>query len=102
MRVIKPSTIRAFERAHADAAAGLEYWLDIVESAKWRKLHDVRQAFRSADEVKVSSGRTVVVFNISGNNYRLIAAVHYNMQTVFVLRFLTHAEYSKDRWKDEL
>ena len=101
MRVIKPSTIRAFERAHADAA-GLEYWLDIVESAKWKKFHDLRQAFRSADEVKVSSGRTVVVFNISGNNYRLIAAIHYNMQKVFVLRFLTHAEYSKDRWKDEL
>lgn len=34
--------------------------------------------------------------------YRLITAIHYNLVKVFVLRFMTHAEYSKDRWKDEL
>jgi len=102
VRVIKPSTVRAFEKQHADAASGLEYWLDVVEAADWQKLHDVRQSFRSADEVKVESGRTVVVFNIGGKRFRLITAIHYNIGKVFVLRFMTHAEYSKDRWKDEL
>jgi mRNA interferase HigB len=43
-----------------------------------------------------------VVFNICGNAYRLICAIHYNTGKVFLLRFLTHAEYDKDRWKDEL
>ncbi len=42
------------------------------------------------------------VFNIAGNQYRLIAAIHFNMQSVYTLRLMTHAEYSKDRWKDEL
>jgi mRNA interferase HigB len=102
VRVIKPSTVRAFERKHPDAASALEYWLEVVEAAKWKQLHDVRQSFRSADEVKVKSKRTVVVFNIGGNNYRLIAAIHYNVGKVFILRFMTHAEYSKNRWKDEL
>ncbi len=102
VRIIKPSTIRAFERKHASAAASLERWLEVVEAARWRKLHDVRQSFRSADEVMVQSKRTVLIFNIGGNNYRLITAIHYNRQKVFVLRFMTYADYSKDRWKDEL
>ena len=50
----------------------------------------------------VDSNRTVVIFNIGGKNYRLITAIHYNRQLVFVLRFMTHAEYSKNRWKDDL
>jgi mRNA interferase HigB len=52
--------------------------------------------------VTVRSGRQVVVFNIGGNKYRLITAIHYNRQLVFTLRVLTHAEYSRDDWKDVL
>jgi mRNA interferase HigB len=44
----------------------------------------------------------VFVFNIRRNDYRLIAAVHFNRQIVYTLRFMTHAEYSKDRWKEIL
>ncbi|MCL4177564.1 MAG: type II toxin-antitoxin system HigB family toxin [Verrucomicrobia bacterium] len=36
------------------------------------------------------------------NGYRLIAAIHFDRQTAYTLRFLTHAEYSRERWKDEL
>jgi hypothetical protein len=50
----------------------------------------------------VSSGRTVVIFNIGGNKYRLITAIHYNTRKVFVLRFLTHAEYDLQSWKEGL
>lgn len=102
VRVIKPTTVRAFERRHPRASASLERWLDVTEAAHWQNLHEVRRVFRSADEVRVASGRTVVIFNIGGNAFRLITAIHYNRQLVFVLRFMTHAEYSKDRWKDEL
>lgn len=70
--------------------------------ARWRNLVDVRRAFPHADAVAVGSGRTVVVFNIAGNNYRLITAIHYNTQLVYALRFLTHAEYDKGAWKDQL
>jgi mRNA interferase HigB len=58
--------------------------------------------YRTADQVQVASGRKVIVFNISGNNYRLIAAVHFNTQRAFALRFMTHAEYSKNKWKETL
>jgi mRNA interferase HigB len=61
---------------------------------------DVRQTYPDTDSVKVRSGRTVLVFNIRRNDYRLIAVVHFNRQIVYTLRFMTHAEYSKDRWNE--
>ena len=49
-----------------------------------------------------ASQLAATVFNARGNHYRLVAALHYNRQLCFALRFLTHAKYSKDRWKDKL
>jgi mRNA interferase HigB len=51
--------------------------------------------------VTVKSGRPVVVFNVDGNKYRLIAAIHYNTQTVFILDVMTHADYSAMAWKQK-
>jgi mRNA interferase HigB len=102
MRIIKPTRIREFAARHPAAAPSLERWLEAAEAARWRNLVDVRRVFRSADAVKVGSGRTVVVFNMAGNQYRLITAIHYNVGKVFVLMLLAHAEYGKDRWKDVL
>jgi mRNA interferase HigB len=73
-----------------------------VKVAKFKNFVALRQVYRSADQVQVASGRKVIVFNISGNNYRLFAAEHFNTQRVFALRFLTHAEYSKNQWKETL
>ncbi|HZL35768.1 MAG TPA: type II toxin-antitoxin system HigB family toxin [Tepidisphaeraceae bacterium] len=58
--------------------------------------------FGQTDQAKVSSGRQVCIFDIGGNNYRLIAAIHYNTGKVFVLRILTHKEYDSEKWKREL
>lgn len=63
---------------------------------------DVRRTYPSADKVKVASGNTVTVFNIGGNKIRLVTAIHYNTQTVYILRVLTHQEYDKEGWKRQL
>ena len=102
MRIIKPSTVRGWTAKHADAAEALEKWMTLVEEGQWRNLVQLRAVFPSADEVTVESGRRVVVFNIGGNKYRLIAAVHYNTQIVYALLFMTHAEYDKEKWKKVL
>ena len=102
MKVIKPATVRQWAREHAGAQSSLLGWLALMKAARFEDFVALRQAYRSANRVEVASGRKVIVFNISGNNYRLIAAVHFNTQRVFALRFMTHAEYSKDRWKDTL
>jgi mRNA interferase HigB len=99
MRIIKPSRLREFGETHARAQKSLENWYRVARKASWHGLVDVRRSFGSADEVKVKSEKTVMVFNIGGNNYRLICAIHSDRQKVFVLRFLTHAEYSKNDWK---
>jgi len=102
VRIIKETTLAAFAARHPQAATGLEFWRRIMRLEQFRHFADLRRCFRSADQVRVASGNPVVVFNICGNAYRLICAIHYNTGKVFLLRFLTHAEYDKDRWKDEL
>jgi len=102
MRVIKPATVRVWMRQHPSARPGLEWWLDAVQCGSWKNLIELRRTFPSADPVKVASGRQVYVFNISGNAFRLIAAVHFNTGLVYALNFMSHAEYSKNQWKTVL
>jgi len=102
MRIVAPPRLREFARVHPDAAEPLEKWYRSARQAKWQSLQEARRVFPHADAVTVASGKTATVFNIRGNKYRLITAIHYNRQRVYVLGFLTHAEYSKDKWKDDL
>ena len=91
--------MRLCARKHPTAASSLAGWLELIKAATFKDFVALRQVFRSADMVEVGSDRKVIIFNISGNNYRLVAAVHFNTQRVFALRFMTHAEYSKNHWK---
>lgn len=101
MRIISRARLKEFWERHADAEAPLERWYDLADHADWKNLPDVRSSMRSTDPVTVGSGNTVYVFNIGGNKYRLIAAIHFDKGRVFVLRILTHAEYDRERWKEE-
>lgn len=94
--------MRQWAARHPDAAESLAAWLKNASSAQWRSLADVRRVYPHADPVAVASKRTVVVFNIRGNRYRLVTAIHYNRQMIYTLLFMTHAEYSKNRWKETL
>jgi mRNA interferase HigB len=80
----------------------LAHWVAVVRTARWTRFQDTRRQFPSADQVLADSGKPVVVFNICGNKYRLVAAVHYNRQRVYTLAFMTHAEYSENAWKKTL
>ena len=102
MRIIKTKFLQDAAEQYPKAVAYLETWKKIVRQATWRSLADVRRSYPSADMVRVASGRPVYVFNVCGNTYRLIVAMHFDRQMAYTLRFLTHAEYSTDRWKDEL
>lgn len=102
MRIITRKRLREFAKRYPDAADALQKWGQVVREANWQSLQDVRRVYPHADAATVASGNRVTVFNICGNKYRLIAAIHCNRQCVYVLRLLTHAEYSKDFWKDDL
>ncbi len=62
----------------------------------------LRSSYPHADLVKVASGKSVFVFNVAENRFRLVAAVHFNTQTVFILGVMTHVEYDRLSWKDQL
>lgn len=96
MHVISRKRLREFVTAHPDAESALDIWWRAAKGARWAKLLDVQQVYPAAEAV----GR-FTVFNIRGNRYRLIATIHYPSQTIFVRAVMTHAEYDKDRWKDE-
>lgn len=87
---------------YPDAARWLAAFEKSASAAKWKNIVHLREAYPHADAVAAASGRTVLVLNAAGNKYRLIVAIHFNRQTIFTLRFLTHAEYSKTAWKNEL
>jgi mRNA interferase HigB len=102
LRIIKPSRVREYAGKYPQAASSLMAWLKIARGARWESIQDARRTLPTADGVKVISGRTVTIFNICGGRYRLVTAIHYNHQMIYVLRFMTHAEYDKQKWKAEL
>ena len=102
MRIIKEKFLRDAAEQYPKAAKYLAAWTASVRAAAWRNMAEVRSCYGSADLVRVRSGRPVIVFNVCGNTYRLIVAMHFKSQMAFTLRFLTHAEYDLDDWKDDL
>lgn len=93
--MISRPTILKFSRRHPDALVPLMNWYRITRRANWNSLVEVRSDFAHADVV----GRRTV-FNIHGNDYRLIARVNYRTKRVFILHILTHAEYAKGDWRE--
>jgi len=102
MRIIARKRIVEWARQYPDAAKALLAWYDVAASQSWRSLRDVREWFPHADGVSVRSRRIVTVFNVRKNHYRLLTAIHYDQQRIYIMRFLTHAEYDKNQWKDQL
>lgn len=102
MRIVTEPYLRECARRYPQASEWLAAFRQLARAAAWRNLQELRQTYPHADSVKVASGRTVVVLNVCGNKYRLITAVHFDRQIIFNLRFLTHAEYSKETWKNVL
>lgn len=97
MRVISTKKLRDYVAAgNADAAKPLFAWAKAVKAAKWAKFPDVRKSLNSADSVG-----DCVVFNIGGNNFRLIARVRYPAGKVYVLKVMTHTEYDERKWVKE-
>jgi mRNA interferase HigB len=103
MRIITRKRLKEFWEVYVDSEEPLRKWEVTTKKASWKKPDDIVFTFNTADPgVDVDSGNKVAVFNIAGNKYRLVAAIHYNTGMVYVLKIMTHKEYSGNRWKREL
>lgn len=91
MRVFTKGTLRAFWQRHPDSIRALEGWYDRVENADWESPPQLKADYPSASIL----GDNRVVFNIRGNNYRLVARIDYQLKRVYVLFVGTHAEYDR-------
>ena len=89
MRVIAVSALRAFWERHPDAEQPLKAWYEEATNATWAQPADIKARYRSASVLK----NRRVVFNVKGNDYRLIVAIAYKLQIVYAKFVGTHQEY---------
>jgi mRNA interferase HigB len=89
VRVIAVATLRDFWQKHPDAEQPLKAWFEEATKASWSQPSDIKAQYRSASVLK----NRRVVFNIKGNEYRLIVAIAYRLQVVYVKFVGTHTAY---------
>jgi len=94
MHIISRKALRQFWEKHPDSRSSLSRWHQAISKSEFISFNDLRAAFPSADKVG-----DWIVFNISGNKYRLIASIHFNRGKVYVRYILTHSEYARGAWK---
>jgi len=91
VRVVAVSHLRAFWEKHAEAEQPLRAWVKAVGAAQWKRPSDIAAQFTTASVLK---GRRVV-FNIKGNDYRLVVAIACRFGAVYVKFIGTHREYDR-------
>ncbi len=95
MHIITRKRLNDFASEHPEVKSGLQHWYKLMKSGAFHSFAELRTTFPSADQV----GK-LTVFNIGGNKARLIAAIHYNRQKIYIRAVLTYVEYDEGAWKD--
>ncbi|MBA3945785.1 MAG: type II toxin-antitoxin system HigB family toxin [Herpetosiphonaceae bacterium] len=95
MHIITRKRLNEFAARHPETRTALHHSYKLMKTASFGSFADLRAVFPSADQV----GK-LTVFNIGGNKVRLIAAIHYNRQKVYIRAVLTHEEYDRSEWKE--
>lgn len=91
MRIVTFLRIKEFVEKHSDADIALRDWYKKTQNCEWKSFSDVKETFNSADYV----GNNRFVFNIKGNNYRLVAILIFDSQKVYIRFIGTHKDYDK-------
>lgn len=93
MKVIGTGRLEQFGVKHSQTKLALRAWLGIAQESKWNNLMNVRGTINS---VSGFAKKRYTVFNIGGNNFRLVCLINYKTQTILITDMFTHAEY--DKW----
>jgi mRNA interferase HigB len=92
MRLISNRALTSFAGTHSTADAPLQSWRKAIESGQYSDFAALKTTFNSVDRVGMYH-----VFNVGGNKYRIVAAIHFNSQVTYIRHVFTHKEY--DKWK---
>ncbi len=96
MHLIAITNLRKEAGAYSDVKKQIESWYAVVKKANWQNLEQVKQTYKDTEAVG-----NFTVFNLKGNKYRLIVGMDYQNQIVYYKYLLTHAEYNKNKWKND-
>jgi mRNA interferase HigB len=96
MHVISYRKLREYGERHANCKDALDNWYKVSSKLDFTNLLEVQTIFPKAEAVG-----NFTVFNIKGNNYRLIVSIDYEKQIIYIKYILTHAEYDKEQWKND-
>lgn len=93
MRIIAFKTLRAFweKPEYTDSETSLRSWYYDAKNANWKNSNELKQRYRNASII----GNERVVFNIKGNSYRLVVAIDYEFQVIFIRFIGTHKQYDQ-------
>lgn len=94
MHVITRKRLNEFADRQPESRSALAHWYRLMKKSAFHSFAHLRETFPSADLV----GK-LTVFNVGGNKVRVIAALHFNRQKVYIRAVLTHPEYDTGAWK---
>lgn len=91
MRIFTEQALREYAEKEPEVKAALKEWTTIVKQSNWTCFADIKKTFNSVDSV----GNQHYVFNIKGNNYRLVVAIKFTVKFIYIRWIGTHKEYDK-------
>jgi mRNA interferase HigB len=91
MRIISRKILREFWEKHPDSQQAIQSWYADVKRSNWTSPPEIKQTYRNASII----ANNRVIFNIKGNNYRIVIAVQYEFGIVYIRFVGTHSEYDK-------
>ncbi len=95
MKIIRQDRLIEFAQKHPNTRSSLTRWHRLMLEKDYSSFEELGSVFPHADRVG-----NLTVFNIAGNNARLITYIYYDQQRIYVRDVLTHAEYDRGRWKE--
>ncbi|ELS02298.1 hypothetical protein Xen7305DRAFT_00020110 [Xenococcus sp. PCC 7305] len=96
MHLISAGKLKRSASKYPDAAKAIQAFCKTIKQAQWQNLVDVQKIYRDAEAVG-----NFTVFNIKGNQYRLILDLDYSEQVAYFKYFLPHSEYDREQWKND-
>lgn len=91
MRIFTEKLLKEYATKHPEALTAIQDWIQKVKKSQWSSFADIKRTFNSVDYV----GNQRYVFNIKGNDYRLVVVVQFRPQFVYVRFIGTHSEYDR-------